>query len=435
MSAARSSPSRSRAVAAPAPAPRYRWMVLGVAATGAGAFSVLRMGLPALGPALRDAYGLSLGQVGLAFTAVALGTVLTLVPWGMLTDRVGERPVLSSGLAGTALALAGAALAPGYLTLLGGLFLAGALGASTTGASGRAVMGWFARRERGLALGVRQMALPLGGVTGSIALPLLAGAGGLRAALLAMAGLILTAAAASALWMRDAPQSDAPAPSSPAPGRDRRLWRLGTAGALLIVAQSAVLGFLVLFLHGERGLSAAGASAVLAGVMLGGALGRVFAGRRSDREDRRIAPIRRRALLTVALLVATALAVTAPLWLLVPLMLATGIATMTWNGLAFTAAAELGGRSRAATAMSMQNTMVSAGGALAPAPFGALVGATAWPVGFALVALAPLAAWLVLRPLVAEEQRRANQRTAEAAPCARLQAVRPPSATAVKGAI
>jgi len=355
----------------------------------------------------------------------------------MLTDRVGERPVLSGGLAGTALALAGAALAPGYLGLLGGLFAAGALGASATGASGRAVMGWFARRERGLALGVRQMALPLGGVTGSIALPLLAGAGGLRLALLVLSGLILTAAAASALWMRDAPaaRSGEHAPRGPAPGRDRRLWRLGAAGTLLIVAQSAVLGFLVLFLHGERGLSTTAASAVLAGVLLGGALARLTAGRRSDREERRIAPIRRRALVTVALLVATALAVAAPLWLVVPLVLATGIATMSWNGLAFTAAAELAGRSRAATAMSMQNTMVSAGGALAPAPFGALVGATAWPVGFALVALAPLAAWLVLRPLVAEEQRRADARTAEEAPCARLQTARPPSPTAVKGTV
>jgi len=412
-------------------------VVLGVGAAGAGAFSVLRMGLPALGPALRDAYGLSLAQVGLAFTAVALGTVLTLVPWGMLTDRVGERPVLSGGLAGTALALAGAALAPGYLTLLGGLFLAGALGASATGASGRAVMGWFARRERGLALGARQMALPLGGVMGSIALPLLAGAGGLRAALLALAGLTLTAAAASALWMRDAPapRSGVPASSSPAPGRDRRLWRLGAAGALLIVAQSAMLGFLVLFLHGERGLGTAGASAVLAGVLLGGALGRLTAGRRSDREERRIAPIRRRALVTAALLLATALATAAPLWLLVPLVLATGIATMTWNGLAFTAAAEFAGRSRAATAMSMQNTMVSAGGALAPACFGALVGATAWPVGFAIAALAPLSAWLVLRPLVVEEQRQADAGAAGAGPCARLPAARSPSAPAVKGAL
>src|SRR5512134_1029818 len=143
-------------------APRYRWVVLLVGAVGAGAFSVLRMGLPALTPALRDAYGLTLSQVGLLLSAVAVGVMATLVPWGMLADRVGERPVMAVGLAGTSAALAGAAVAPGWTGLLAGLFAAGMLGASTTGASGRAVMGWFARRERGLALGIRQMALPLG---------------------------------------------------------------------------------------------------------------------------------------------------------------------------------------------------------------------------------------------------------------------------------
>ena len=72
----------------------YRWVVLAVGALGAAAFAALRMGLPALSPALRDEYDLTLGQVGLALSAVAVGVMVTLIPWGILTDRVGERPVL-----------------------------------------------------------------------------------------------------------------------------------------------------------------------------------------------------------------------------------------------------------------------------------------------------------------------------------------------------
>ena len=59
--------------------------------------------------------------------------------------------------------LIAAAFAPGYYGLLAGLAGAGMLGASATSATGRAVMGWFPRSERGTALGVRQMAMPLGG--------------------------------------------------------------------------------------------------------------------------------------------------------------------------------------------------------------------------------------------------------------------------------
>jgi sugar phosphate permease len=386
----------------------YRWVILTTGAVGAGAFAALRMGLPSLGPAVRSEYGLSLGEVGLAFAAVTGGGMLTLVPWGALTDRIGERPVMASGLAGCALALVGAAVAPSYVALLVALFVAGMLGASATGASGRAVMGWFARSERGFALGIRQMALPLGGALASLTLPSLVGARGLDAAFVALAGLSFTAAVASLLLMRDPPPAPnrRPALPAPPPTRDARLWRLGAGGALLVCAQASMLGFIVLFLHDAREVSAATAAAALAVVQLIGAGLRIVAGRRSDREGLRIAPMRRMAARNAALLAALAALATGPGPVLYPLLLVAAVATMTWNGLAFTAAAEISGRARAGTAMSLQNTIISVGGALAPAAFGVLVEATSWSAAFAVLAAAPLAAFLVLAPLEGEEDER-----------------------------
>jgi sugar phosphate permease len=398
---------------------RYRWVVLAVGALGAGAFSVLRMGLPALSPALRDAYDLTLPQVGLVLSAVAVGVMVTLVPWGLLTDRVGERPVLAAGLAGTSAALVGAALAPGYVGLLAGLVAAGMLGASTTGASGRAVMGWFARRERGLALGIRQMALPLGGAVGSLSLPWIAGLGGVRAALLSIAGIALVAAAASAVWMRDAPPPPpgAPLPAGPGPTRDPRMWRLGAASALLVVGQSSLLGFVVLFLHDQRGLSAGAAAAALAALQVGGALARLAAGRASDVAGARMPLLRRIAVADAMLLGSVALLAGGPGLLLFPVLAAAGVTAMCWNGLAFTAAAELAGRRRAGTAVSLQNTIVAVGGALAPAAFGWLVHVASWSAAYAVCAAAPVAAYVVLAPLVGDERARAlaRERRLEAA--------------------
>jgi sugar phosphate permease len=398
---------------------RYRWVVLAVGALGAGAFSMLRMGLPSLGPALRDAFDLSLPQVGVVFSALAVGVVLTLLPWGALADRIGERIVLAAGLAGTAAALAIAAVAPGYHGLLGGLFLAGALGASTTGASGRAVMGWFPRTERGMALGVRQMALPLGGGLASLLLPAVALAHGVRAALWVLAAIALVAAAVVAVWMRDAPP---PTPAQaayardvPPPLRDRRMWRLGAASALLVVGQSALLGFLVIFLHDEHGLPVAGAAAVLAALQLTGAAARVVVGRLSDRAGGRVPLLRRIAGADAVLLALLAPLAGGPTALVVPALLAAGVVAMCWNGLAFTAAAEIAGRARAGTAVSLQNTIVAVGAAAAPAGFGALVAATSWPAAFAACALAPVAAFVVLLPLVGDEERRAAERDARLA--------------------
>jgi sugar phosphate permease len=88
---------------------------------------------------------------------------------------------------------------------------------------------------------------------------------------------------------------------------------------------------------------------------------------------------------------------------------------MCWNGLAFTAAAEIAGRARAGTAMSLQNTIVSVGGTVAPAAFGALVNATSWGAAYAASAVGPLVALVLLVPLQHDEARRARERAARLA--------------------
>ena len=148
----------------------YKWVILAVGLASQTAISAVRQGLPSIAPALRDTYSLSLQQLGLVLAAINVGIVLTLFVWGVLADRIGERTVLTTGLAAAAGALVGAALAPSFGWLLAGLLAAGMAGASAIGGSGRAVMGWFERSERGMALGVRQTGVPLGGGLAAIAL-------------------------------------------------------------------------------------------------------------------------------------------------------------------------------------------------------------------------------------------------------------------------
>ena len=391
---------------------RYRWVVLAVGCLGTMVTGALRQGLPALGPAMRDAFALSLGEVGLVFGALAIGMTLSLVPFGALADRIGERPVLAGGLVATAGTLGLAAVAGTFAVLLLGLFLTGLAGASATGASGRAVMGWFGRRERGFALGIRQTAIPVGGALTALTLPPVALAAGLDAALLALAGFTLVAALAGAIWLREPPPAppSRPAIDAPPPLRDARVWRLGVGSGLLVMAQAAMIGFLVLFLHDVRGLSPAVAAAGLASVQVGAAVARVAVGLWSDRRERRILPLRQTGLAGAVLLALAALLVDAPGALLYPLLLAGGIAISSWNGLAFTAAAELAGRERAGTAMSLQNTLVSLLGAGATPLFGLVVDLSSWGAAFLLFAAAPLAGWLVLRPLGPDEERRAAAR-------------------------
>ena len=88
-----------------------------------------------------------------------------------------------------------------------------------------------------------------------------------------------------------------------------------------------------------------------------------------------------------------------PLWLLVPMLALAGGVSMGWNGLAFTAAAELAGPAGSGAAIGFQQSVLSGIAIAAPIVFAATVSGTSWAVAFLLAALVPLAGRLSLRPL------------------------------------
>jgi sugar phosphate permease len=390
----------------PIPPPSaYRWVVLGVGSAATAALAAVQGGLPAVAPAIQHAFDLSLVQVTAVFTAFALGTVLTLLAWGVLSDRAGERMVIGGGLAAGSLAMFGAAAADGYTALLAWMALAGMLSSSAVAASGRAVFGWFPRDERGLALGLRQTAVPAGAALASFTLPPLASAGGVDAALYALAGAMFVAAVAAAIWLRDGPRIESAAPPAPDAARDPRIWRLSAASSLMIIGQIGVTSLLVLYLYSERDWTAAHAALALGGVQVGAAIARVSAGRWSDLRDERIEPFRRLAAVAGVLLLAGV--VLGP-----PALMAGGVAAMSWNGLSFTAAAEISGRRQAGKAMGIQNTAMRVVAAGVPVSLGALASAVSWSLVFVVMGVAPLIARALLGPLVEDERRRRREREA-----------------------
>jgi sugar phosphate permease len=323
--------------------------------------------------------------------SVWVGPVLTLLPWGLAADRVGERVVLAVGMALMGAFVSAAAFVSSAPGLVGVLAIASAAGASVNAASGRAVMSWFGRDERGFALGVRQSALPIGGFLSAVALPPIDHAGGLEAAFLFLGGLCLLASAMGALVLRDAPGDAAPLTGqAPAILRDRRLWILSAGSTLYVATQVSLTGFVVLFLHDQRGLSITEAAAVLAAAQAIAITLRIGAGRWSDRAHARIGPLRRLGFAITAAVALSAALVSAPLVVLVPSLVVAAALAMSWNGLAFTAAAELAGRARSGTALGFQQTSLSIAGTVAPIAFAAVVDAASWRTGFAVAAVLPL---------------------------------------------
>src|SRR6202042_2364574 len=171
---------------------RRRWLVLFIGLIALTAGCTFQYGLAYLIPALRHG-GFSLELASILVACPTAGLLLTLIGWGAAADRWGERLQVASGLSLAGLVLITASFVHGPAGLGLCLALAGAAGGSVFAASGRLILGWFARHERGLAMGIRQSSQPLGVALAAATLPAL-GAGGTPRPLLFLGGLCVIAA-------------------------------------------------------------------------------------------------------------------------------------------------------------------------------------------------------------------------------------------------
>jgi sugar phosphate permease len=337
--------------------------------------------------------------------------LFTLLPWGLVADRVDERWVIATGLTAAAGALAVASTTHSFGGVTAALVATGALGASVNAASGRAIMAWFPASELGLALGVRQTAIPIGGALGAVLLPVLASADGTRTAFLFLAGACATGAAVAATFVRGGGKSEPELEDIASPLRDPHMWLLGLGTGLFLVAQIGIINFVVLFLHDERHVQRAWI--VLASIYVLATAARIGSGFVSDRLGRRLGPLRA---IGVGLAVATAAvaaATGAPIALLVPLFVLAGVLSMAWNGLAYAAAAEAAGPGKTGAALGFQQTLLGLVVAGVP-PLIAAIATHSWRAAFVVAAAAPALGVLVLYRLSERARTRGTSETRQA---------------------
>jgi len=392
---------------------RWAVLVLITLAHALGALAVLSVA--PLSPFLLDALHLSRAQVGLLLPAVYLGGVLMSLPAGWLTDRLGVRLTLGAGQAVIGILVLVAALAGSLRTLLACLVLAGFGFSVLNPSTGKAVLEWFPPRGRGLAMGIKQTGLTLGGLVGALALPPLALVAGWRAALAAGGALALVSAALTLIVYRSpAGASGAAAAVWPRLGELRVFLRrpgvivVFLSGLALSVAQSSVLAHLAIYARETFALSPVAAGQMLALAQAGGTAGRLAWGVISDRffGGRRRPGVVVNALIGAGAYALLALGDRLPLAGLVPLALVAGVGAFGWVGLYFALVAEIGGARYAGLLTGVAVAFAWSGVLIGPPVFGLLVdrtGSYAWPwlalavVGLGVAATLPRPAPLVQR--------------------------------------
>ena len=394
---------RGRDASGPEAAERRRWLILVVGLIAMTAGCTYQYGLAYLIPALRHE-GFSLEVASTLVACPAAGLLLTLIGWGAAADRWGERVVLASGLSVAGVVLLAARNVHGTAGLAVCLILAGASGGSVFAASGRLILGWFARHERGLAMGIRQSSQPIGVALAAASLPAL-GASGPAAPLLFLGLFCLVAAALVIVLVRDPARPQPPArpaglerrrrtarPCSGASTRPARCWSCRSSPSPRSRWYTSWTRA-----AGPRSRPAGCWPARRPAVRCPGsgpATGPTGPGSR-------MRPMRLLAISTGAGMLALAAGAAAGSAVAVPVLLACAVVAVSTNGLAFTAVAEYAGSAWAGRALGVQNTGQNALAASTPPVLALTIGAAGYGVSFAAVAAFPLLA-AALVPVRAE---------------------------------
>lgn len=368
------------------------------------AVSFAEQGIPTLGVFVKDDLSLSATAVGALVAMLGLGRLASFYVAGRAVDRRGERRVLLVGALGTGVFVSLAA-GLGYAAMLVAFFLAGLFLAAMTPAGGKLVFGSVAPRRRSLAMGIRQAAVPAGGLAAAAILPALAGWTGWRTSLL-LAGLVPIAGGLVALALAGlGPRVEAPPVRArlALAGLATRPFALTTLWACILVGgQYVVLTFLAVDAQARTGVSAATAATLLVVVQGAGVIARVGWGAVADRLPRHRArgiP----ALVTGLGLVTTVGLATLPLESLgafVALALLAGISLNAWQGLWTYRLTEIAGVERAGTASGVALTFIALSITLTTPLLGAVADATGtlralWGVLAAALVVAAVALALV----------------------------------------
>lgn len=284
-------------------------------------------------------------QVGLLFAMANLAPVFTLPYVGSLLDHRSERHIIAGGCLLMALALLGASYAPTYLVLMGSLFVVG-IGYSTIQPGGsRSVSSWFQGRELGMAMGLRQAALPVGGALAAATLPWLVHWGNRQGAFLACLCMVLVGGGVFFMVYRSPTDHYASTRTSKQAfslsamlSCLRQPWmrRITLFGLVMVAVQNAIVVYLMLFLRDVHQIALVHGAQILFVAQLCGGLGRVVLASLGDilatRKDRFFPVYLSFAAIMAGLVMLLLLPNQVPIWVLMVLAAWLGFFGFGWYG-------------------------------------------------------------------------------------------------------
>ena len=363
----------------PPPEPR-RWFYLFIATLSQTAMSTIHMGIPTVVPLIQAEFGLNLTEVGVLVSMINVGVVAAVLGMGKAADRYGERRIIGYGTAACGLLVLTVHFAGSFIALLVVFLLLGIPVATSTPAGSKAVAGWFPDRERGMAMGVRQTGIPLGGTIGALTLPAMGLVFGWRWALSLVGVVNIMAGMLVLVCYKEPDRPPAAGGAAPVGGlrdivRRSDIWAAAFYAAVLSGCQWCYISYIELYLTENILYPLVFAAHLLALGQTCGGTGRIVFGIVSDRVffGRRVPVLVMLSVLGTAAGAATAwMSPGMPAWLVALVVMLFGLGTMSWQGLYLALVARIAGARVAGVAIGLTNTVAFAGVVVLPPIFGAI---------------------------------------------------------------
>jgi len=360
----------------------YCWMVLFLATATQTTISVITQGLATLAPFFQAEYNLSRGMIGMISILANLGGFFVYALAGKAVDVFGERIIISLGSISIGLISMGMIFVKSFNYLLLSIFLMGIGLATATPGGSKAIKTWFVKEQRGMAMGIRQTGVPLGGMIAALAFPFLSLKYGWRTALFIAGFATVLSAIVYFIFYKERSEDICEKKSAGLGESVSEFYKLlsntsflsaSIISVVLVASQFTIVTYMILYLVEDIKLSLIWGGTILAVTQFSGAAGRIIWGIVSDRVFK---GNRKKVLMIIASLTASMIILLAfltncssVLWIILIVALL-GFSAIGWNGLYITMISELVPDNQGGAAVGLALTITQIGVVAGPPLFG-----------------------------------------------------------------
>lgn len=261
----------------------YKWIILFIATLSQTFSTFVTYGMGPLATIYQKEYDLSQFETGLIVSAVNIGPIFSMLFFGNLMDKYGEKWIVGIGSILLGLNVLLTYKVENYYILLAILMFVGIWYGTAQPGGSSAIVKWFPKENRGLAMGIRQTGIPIGGALASLLLPFFFYKYGLSSAILVqsilaiLGGIIFLIFYKNIFDKKEEKDRDKYTFLEKLNNIKKRfdLYPVFLIGITMMSLQLIVVAHLMSFLHNTLKISLNLSGTFLSVALLGGMLGRV----------------------------------------------------------------------------------------------------------------------------------------------------------------